>query len=82
MEKLDYEIEASNLENKIFESELDLKQKIKSLFDVDGDKIELIKNKGFDDELCFFTDGFCVSVYIMRGASGRIIVVETAACRE
>ena len=79
MTKYENQIKIANLENKIFESVYELKIEIKKLFNVDGGKIELIKNKGIDDEYCFFADGFCFSVYIMRGNSGRVFVVETNA---
>lgn len=77
MTKYENQIRIANLENRIFESVYELKREIKSLFNVDGGKIVLIKNQGIDDEYCFFADGFCFSVYIMRGASGRVFVAET-----
>lgn len=77
MTKYKNQIRISKLENRIFKSVYELKREIKSLFDVDGGVIELIKNKGIDDEYCFFANGFCFSVYIMRGSSGRVFVVET-----
>lgn len=77
MTKLENIRKIEKFENRIFQSVPDLKKELKNKFKVDCG-IELIKNKGFDDELCFFAEGFCFSLYIMRGSSGRIIVVETS----
>lgn len=66
-------------EKMIFDNEKELKKHIKKDFKLHKDckKIELIKKKGLDDEYCFFTEELCCSIYVMRGNSGRLIVVET-----
>ena len=81
MTKLENVRRIEKFENRIFESVSDLKKELKKKFKVDCG-IEVIKNKGFDDELCFFENGFGFSVYIMRGSSGRIVVVETGVFEE
>ena len=69
---------ADSFVNRIFMTVGGLKVALRGAFNVDG-KVELIKNMhGIDDEIGFFDkDGFCYSFYIMRGNSGRVIVVET-----
>jgi hypothetical protein len=68
-----------DLEFKIFHDLETLKDFIKQNFNVE--EMEDIKHEDsdfdLDDELAFFSGKYDYSIYYMKGASGRIIVVET-----
>ena len=70
------------LELKIFKDLDTLKQYIKDNFNVDEKDgvVEIEHDSDFelDDELAFCDGEYDYSVYYMKGASGRVIVVETS----
>ena len=73
------------LEMKIFKDLDTLKQFIKNNFNVDeaDGVVEIEHDPDFelDDELAFCDEEYDYSVYYMKGASGRVIVVETSRQR-
>ena len=76
-------MKVEQLEFKIFKDLDTLKQFIRDNFNVDEDdggvsEIEHDPDFQLDDELAFCDGEYDYSVYYMKGASGRIIVVETS----
>lgn len=76
-------MKVEQLELKIFKDLDTLKQFIRDNFNVDEDEggvseVEHDPDFQLDDELAFCDGEYDYSVYYMKGASGRIIVVETS----
>lgn len=76
-------MKVEQLELKIFKNLDTLKQFIRDNFNVDEDEggvteVEHDLDFELDDELAFCDGEYDYSVYYMKGASGRVIVVETS----
>lgn len=75
-------MKVEDLEFKIFENLETLKRYIKDNFDLEDEVVEIEHDQDFDskidDELGFCDGTYDYFVYYMKGASGRVIVVETS----